>query len=127
MFFVCGSIGEKHTNWAGGYRVAAFISGGVIPQRLRGTTSNLRLHVVDWYPTFCAAAGLTAAQCSDDSPRAPLPIDPSNPAKDIYSNGAWPGLDGVDVSVLLASLLWRLLTPHACVADARNFRCGRCC
>ena len=94
------NLGEKHTNWAGGYRVAAFISGGVVPARLRGTTSNLRMHVVDWYPTFCAAAGLTAAQCSDDSPTAPLPTDPSNPEKDIYSNGAWPGLDGVDVSML---------------------------
>ena len=40
--------GEKHTNWAGGYRVAAFVSGGVVPAALRGTSSNLRLHVVDW-------------------------------------------------------------------------------
>ena len=105
-FCYCGlerwipKLGEKHTNWAGGYRVAAFISGGVVPARLRGTTSNLRMHVVDWYPTFCAAAGLTALQCSDDSPTAPLPTDPSNPEKDIYSNGAWPSLDGVDVRTL---------------------------
>jgi hypothetical protein len=40
--------GEKHTTWAGGYRVAAFVSGGVIPPSLRGTTSNLRLSIVDW-------------------------------------------------------------------------------
>ena len=39
--------GEKHTNWAGGYKVASFISGGVVPSALRGTTSNVRLHVVD--------------------------------------------------------------------------------
>jgi arylsulfatase A-like enzyme len=95
--------GEKHTNWAGGYRVAAFISGGVVPSALRGTTSNLRLHVVDWYPSFCAAAGLTSAQCSDDSPVKPLPVDPSDPAKDIYSNGAWPSLDGIDVRLLPAA------------------------
>ena len=40
--------GEKHSNWRGGYRVAAFIAGGMIPTGLRGTTSNLRVHVVDW-------------------------------------------------------------------------------
>lgn len=77
--------------------MASFISGGVVPLALRGTTSNVRFHVVDWYPTFCAAAGLTPAQCNDDSPTKPLPTDPSDPAKDIYANGAWPGLDGVDV------------------------------
>lgn len=76
------------------------------------------------YPTFCAAAGLTVAQCSDDSPTAPLLTDPSNPGKDIYSNGAWPGLDGVDVSVLSvqsSSILSELLahvfvwSPMVCV------------
>ena len=45
------------------------------------------------YPTFCAAAGLSKEQCGDDSPTKPLPVDPSDVAKDIYSNGAWPGLD----------------------------------
>ena len=56
--------GEKHTTWAGGYRVASFVSGGVVPASLRGTTTNLRLSIVDWYPTFCAAAGLTLVQCA---------------------------------------------------------------
>ena len=40
--------GEKHTTWAGGYRVAAFVSGGVVPKALHGSTSNLRLSIVDW-------------------------------------------------------------------------------
>ena len=48
---------------------------------------------VSRYPTFCAAAGVSKEQCGDDSPTKPLPVDPSDVAKDIYSNGAWPGLD----------------------------------
>lgn len=31
----------------------------------------------------------------------PLPIDPSNPSKDIYGNHSWPDIDGVDVSSFL--------------------------
>lgn len=40
--------GEKHGNWAGGYRATAFVSGGCVPPRLRGTRSNLRMSIVDW-------------------------------------------------------------------------------
>ena len=42
------SLGEKHSNWRGGYRVAAFVAGGLLPAKLAGTTTNLRIHVVDW-------------------------------------------------------------------------------
>ena len=98
--------GEKHSNWRGGYRVAAFVAGGLVPARLHGTTSNLRIHVVDWYVTFCNLAGAVA---SDDSPVPPLPVDPSNPNKDIYGKDSYPGLDGVDV--------WPLLTANRTVLD----------
>jgi len=29
-------------------RVAAFVSGGLIPEHLRGTSNNMRFHIVDW-------------------------------------------------------------------------------
>jgi arylsulfatase A-like enzyme len=86
--------GEKHTNWDGGMRTAAFVSGGLIPAGLRGTSSDVNMHVVDWYPTFCVLAGASA---TDDPPVSPQPIDPGNPAKDIYGNHSYPGLDGVDL------------------------------
>lgn len=41
--------GEKHTNWEGGMRVAAFVSGGIIPPHLRGSSSDLIMHIADWY------------------------------------------------------------------------------
>ena len=40
--------GEKHTNWNGGMRAAAFVSGGLIPPSLRGTSSIINCHIVDW-------------------------------------------------------------------------------
>eukprot|EP00039_Didymoeca_costata_P032539 m.38245 g.38245 ORF g.38245 m.38245 type:complete len:539 (+) comp9412_c0_seq2:2-1618(+) len=86
--------GEKHSNWNGGFRVAAFVSGGLIPTNLRGTTSNFRLHIVDWYATFAIMAGVSPR---DDPPIKPLPVDPSQPTKDIYGNVSYPGVDGVDV------------------------------
>jgi hypothetical protein len=43
--------GEKHTNWDGGMRTAAFVSGGLIPAALRGSSSVVNMHVVDWCVT----------------------------------------------------------------------------
>ena len=40
--------GEKHTNWDGGLKAAAFISGGLVPAQLRGTSSDVNCHIVDW-------------------------------------------------------------------------------
>ena len=87
--------GEKHTNWEGGMRAAAFVGGGLIPPRLRGTSSDLRCHIVDWYPTFSYLAGVSG---TDDPAVKPLPIDPNNPTKDIYQDFAsFPSVDGVNL------------------------------
>jgi len=92
--------GEKHTNWEGGMRVSAFVSGGFVPERLRDTASDLVMHIADWYPTLCKLAG---ADPTDDPPVPPLPVDPANPNKDIYGHASWPPVDGVDVWPLLAA------------------------
>jgi len=103
--------GNKHTNWQGGMNGAAFVSGGFLPADLRGTTCDVAFHIVDWYSTFCALAGVDA---SDDSNVKPLPVDPSlppllPPPKDIYGNKSWPGVDGVNV--------WPILLDAALRAD----------
>ena len=95
--------GEKHSNWDGGMRTAAFVSGGLVPLTLRGTTNGVNMHLVDWYATFCGLAGVVAA---DDPPEAPLKPTSSEPFRNIYGEHSYPPLDGVD--------LWPLLTdPHA--------------
>ena len=97
--------GNKHTNWQGGMNGAAFVSGGFIPAALRGTHSDVAMHIVDWYATFCALAGVDA---DDVSGVPPLPIDPDlpptlPPPKDIYGSQSWPNMDGVNVWPLLTA------------------------
>lgn len=43
--------GGKYADLEGGVRAAAFVSGGLVPTDLRGTTSEVAMHVADW----CAA------------------------------------------------------------------------
>jgi arylsulfatase A-like enzyme len=86
--------GEKHSNWEGGMRTAAFVSGGLIPAQLRGTTNGVNMHIVDWYATFSTLAGVDPT----DSPKvAPLSVDLKNTTKNIYGDDSFPPLDGVDV------------------------------
>ena len=41
--------GHKHDPWEGGTRATAFITGGVVPSALRGTSSGDKLvHISDW-------------------------------------------------------------------------------
>ena len=55
--------GEKRTNFEGGIRAAAFVSGGLVPRSLRGTRSSLRLHIVDW----CVSKGGWLGGCDSSS------------------------------------------------------------
>lgn len=95
--------GQKHTSWQGGMNVAAFVSGGVLPQKHRGITADVAVHIVDWYSTFCTLAGVDPR---DDGPQAPYPVNPSlepvlPPPLDIYGDDSWPAVDGVDLWPIL--------------------------
>merc|ERR1712070_803117 len=84
-----------HTNWQGGMRVDAFVSGGLVPKKLRGTTNSHYFHVADWYPTFCRLAGVDG---TDDPPVPPLEPDEAHPNRDIYQkNMSFPPVDGKDI------------------------------
>jgi arylsulfatase A-like enzyme len=50
--------GMKFTDFEGGTRVAAFASGGVIPQQMHGTKLEQLIHICDWYHTFAYLAGV---------------------------------------------------------------------
>jgi len=50
--------GGKETNWEGGIRVNAFVSGGALPSHARGTKSDGLSAVWDWYATFAKMAGV---------------------------------------------------------------------
>eukprot|EP00746_Dinoflagellata_sp_MGD_P141517 gnl/MRDRNA2_/MRDRNA2_74612_c0_seq1.p1 gnl/MRDRNA2_/MRDRNA2_74612_c0~~gnl/MRDRNA2_/MRDRNA2_74612_c0_seq1.p1 ORF type:complete len:551 (+),score=87.65 gnl/MRDRNA2_/MRDRNA2_74612_c0_seq1:110-1762(+) len=50
--------GGKMSDWEGGIRVNAFVTGGAVPTAKRGSKIEDLIHVADWYATFCAIAGV---------------------------------------------------------------------
>eukprot|EP00931_Biecheleriopsis_adriatica_P012761 TRINITY_DN11397_c0_g1_i1.p1 TRINITY_DN11397_c0_g1~~TRINITY_DN11397_c0_g1_i1.p1 ORF type:complete len:554 (-),score=37.98 TRINITY_DN11397_c0_g1_i1:215-1660(-) len=51
--------GGKFSDWEGGVRVNAFVSGGAIPPSKRGSSLTDYVHISDWYTTFCTIAGIS--------------------------------------------------------------------
>jgi len=49
--------GGKYSDWEGGVKTNAFLSGGFIPESKRGTTFHGVVSVADWYATFAEFAG----------------------------------------------------------------------
>eukprot|EP00035_Acanthoeca_spectabilis_P026572 m.463235 g.463235 ORF g.463235 m.463235 type:complete len:540 (+) comp22965_c0_seq1:16-1635(+) len=83
--------GQKTSSFEGGVRVTAFLWGGknVLPDNLRGTTSNAFIHITDWYATLSNLVG----------------VDPTDNAAGV------PGIDSIDQ--------WKvLMTPNASPGDS---------
>ena len=91
--------GEKHSNWEGGLRTAAFVSGGYVPEAVRGTNNTVNMHVADWYATFADVAGVDP---TDDPPVAPRAGDPSAPYTNIYGEDSFPPADSRSVWAAIA-------------------------
>ena len=122
--------GEKHTNWQGGMAGAAFVSGGYVPEHLRGTHNNHTFHVADWcgcarpflcvwrlcaekmrrYATFATLAGVSPR---DDPPVPPKKPNPADPHQDLYGNNSFPLVDGVDIMPMI-------LNPESYPRDAAH-------
>jgi len=80
--------GGKGTDFQGGVRTAAFVSGGLLPQAVRGSVLTGMIHVCDWYRTFGVLAGV-------------LPAD--GPVKGASALGV-PPIDGLDMWPLLSGV-----------------------
>ena len=76
--------GGKTTDWQGGIRVNAFVSGGYLPTNLRGKKTEGYIHIADWYATFCALAGVDPKDKGATQAKLP-PIDSMN---------MWPLISG---------------------------------
>lgn len=50
--------GGKYSDWEGGVRTTAFVSGGFVPQAKRGTSHTGVISIADWYGTLCELAGV---------------------------------------------------------------------
>mmetsp|Transcript_36902 Transcript_36902/g.81010 ORF Transcript_36902/g.81010 Transcript_36902/m.81010 type:complete len:790 (+) Transcript_36902:104-2473(+) len=57
--------GGKGSDWDGGFRSPALISGGFLPASVLGSSSRMVMHLCDWYTTFAHLAGLSAADPVD--------------------------------------------------------------
>ena len=63
--------GSKGTLFEGGVRALAFANGGLLPDNMRGKSSEGFIHVADWYTTFCKLAGVDPT----DSGTGKFPVD----------------------------------------------------
>ena len=66
--------GGKMSNWEGGIRGNAFVSGGFLPSSLRGSRYDGLVTLWDWYATFAALAGVEATDHRAAAAHLP-PID----------------------------------------------------
>ncbi|EGD79168.1 hypothetical protein PTSG_09899 [Salpingoeca rosetta] len=73
--------GGKHTDFEGGVRTAALVSGGFLPDDQRGSTRDGYMHACDWYTTLAKLAG-------------------ASPADDVEG---LPGVDGMDMWPMIAN------------------------
>lgn len=102
--------GGKLSDWEGGIRVNAFVSGGFLPAAVRGQVLEEHMHIADWYATLCHLAGADPVDA-----RA---AEHGLPAVD--SVNVWPMLSGEAVAPLHDELHisantliqgeWKLLT-----------------
>ena len=79
--------GGKFSNWEGGIRVNAFVSGGILPQSVKGTTSTQLVAGWDWYATLAALAGEDPTDHAAAAAGLP-PIDSHNLAPMIFGENA---------------------------------------
>ena len=77
--------GGKYSDFEGGIRAAAFVSGGFLPPAARGTVTHGMIAIADWLGTFAALAG----------------VDPTD-AK--AAAAGLPPVDSVDVWPLISQL-----------------------
>ena len=80
--------GGKLTDWQGGVRANAFVSGGYVPEHMRGQKIDGYIHIADWYATFCELAHVNPID--DKAAKAKLPP--------IDSLNVWPLISGESFS-----------------------------
>ncbi len=77
--------GSKLTFFEGGVRALAFASGGLVPESMRGKSTDGFIHIADWYTMFCNLAGVD----SSDSGDGKFPVD---------GEDVWPIITGASTT-----------------------------
>ena len=76
--------GGKFSDWQGGIRVNGLVSGGYLPEKMKGQKTDGYIHLADWYATFCSLAGVDPTDEAAAKANLP-PIDSLN---------MWPLISG---------------------------------
>ena len=85
--------GLKASDWQGGIRVNTFVSGGYLPEDMRGTMTDEYIHLADWYATFSNLAG----------------VDPTD---ELAASFGLPEIDSLDMWPLISGQV--STSPHMC-------------
>ena len=80
--------GGKISDWQGGVRVNAFVSGGFLPEKMRGQKTEQYIHIADWFATFCYLAGIDPSD--ERAAKANLPP--------VDSLNMWPLISGENMT-----------------------------
>lgn len=91
--------GGKYSDWEGGVRATAFVSGGALPPSRRGKVVQHPLHICDWYATLPALAGVNVLDDDEHSEEKESPVPP------VDATNIWPLLmaddnDNHDITVM---------------------------
>ena len=80
--------GGKFSNFEGGVRVNALVTGGYLPEHRRGKVETGLISVADWYATYASMGGVAHNKIADEKALAAglPPIDSAN---------CWPMIAGV--------------------------------
>jgi arylsulfatase I/J len=90
--------GGKVSNWEGGVRTNAFLSGGLVPQAKRGTVHDDLIACWDWYSSFCELAGVAPADAAAAAAGLP-PIDSVSQLPYIFGLNTTPPRTVVELGV----------------------------
>lgn len=94
--------GGKVSNWEGGVRTNAFLSGGLVPQGKRGTVHDDLIACWDWYSSFCELAGVAPADSAAAAAGLP-PIDSVSQLPYIFGLNATPPRTVVELGVPISA------------------------
>jgi len=101
--------GGKTTEFEGGLRQASFVSGGFLPDHMRGQTTHALMHICDWYATFSSLAGV------DGNDVVPTTLG-DVPASD--SLNMWPVIAGINSTSPRISMA---VTPNTLIVGDWKF------
>lgn len=102
--------GFKTQIFEGGVKVPAFVSGGFVPENVRGSTSRELYHVTDWLPTIVGIVNSSTSQQSKTTAaiRNEMDIDIDLPS-DLDGVNIWPSIiSGSDTPSLRTELIYNV-------------------